>query len=780
MTEDETIIKDEDIYLKNQKSPQDSSHRSFNPSLGVFSLDSESTHEIHKGKESKTEHKQIDLNPTSTQISTDDVDISTYPAKTNQIAKENSKNDESNIQVASGTNDFLCIDRTDNNNDTMNVDISFCSAKAEHNATENNNNDEISEFSDDGDKDYFPSAESEMESENSIETNNERVEFDFLKQNHCIVQLEHNRNSNCIVQLEHNRNSNVSLNSELEVKNRMEDESEECNKDVFHTNEMVADSLSEHSTENLEIEQFQYSVDNADCSTEIPFQGMEKSIIMQQKTSLKLHSCLFCGMLYSKLPRHFEDVHQSEKKVIEALLLPKGSSERKQAFLYLQNKGDYNLFYLFFQPSDYETWGVYRIFVEHSSQDLMLHSPWTGWLYYINQQRSQKGKESKTEHKQIDLNPTSTQISTDDVDISTYPAKTNQIAKENSKNDESNIQVASGTNDFLCIDRTDNNNDTMNVDISFCSAKAEHNATENNNNDEISEFSDDGDKDYFPSAESEMESENSIETNNERVEFDFLKQNHCIVQLEHNRNSNCIVQLEHNRNSNVSLNSELEVKNRMEDESEECNKDVFHTNEMVADSLSEHSTENLEIEQFQYSVDNADCSTEIPFQGMEKSIIMQQKTSLKLHSCLFCGMLYSKLPRHFEDVHQSEKKVIEALLLPKGSSERKQAFLYLQNKGDYNHNISVLEKGHGILIPKYRSRDGEERNNMDYLPCEFCFGLYVKSDLAKHQKKCKKAVPKPKGKAKPILNARLLLPTRFGSKELHVDILNKMKDDEIK
>lgn len=131
-----------------------------------------------------------------------------------------------------------------------------------------------------------------------------------------------------------------------------------------------------------------------------------------------------------------------------------------------------------------------------------------------------------------------------------------------------------------------------------------------------------------------------------------------------------------------------------------------------------------------------------------------------------------------ERKHSNETEVAKILILPKGSKERRNAWITLISKGNYNHNCKVLEKGRGTIIPKYRPRKNEEKEKEKYLPCVHCLGFFVGTDLWKHQKTCpaNKSLQKFKH---PVCEGRLLLPCDSKiSKELH-QIISKMRNDVI-
>lgn len=159
---------------------------------------------------------------------------------------------------------------------------------------------------------------------------------------------------------------------------------------------------------------------------------------------------------------------------------------------------------------------------------------------------------------------------------------------------------------------------------------------------------------------------------------------------------------------------------------------------------------------------------------------MQSESTNKPHVCIFCEKMVTNIARHLEQTHNNEPEVVKILLMRKRSKPRRKAWECLVNKGDFHHNYQIFEKGHGMLIPKYRKKTATtEEKGVNYVPCEFCRGLFVKTDLWKHQKSCQdKSTPHPRGK--PVSQGRLLLPVSSSYSDLHQHILNRMKDDDVK
>ena len=162
----------------------------------------------------------------------------------------------------------------------------------------------------------------------------------------------------------------------------------------------------------------------------------------------------------------------------------------------------------------------------------------------------------------------------------------------------------------------------------------------------------------------------------------------------------------------------------------------------------------------------------------------------KRHFCVYCERPYFKIARHLEDKHKKELEVDTLLqLLPdeKDSNEtlktkrklRMSGFLKLRKRGDYNHNIYVLQKGTGELVVE--RCPPQEVPYTSYLPCEHCLSFYFKKDLHRHISNCKSKVQttQVKGMHKVQSSASMLLPVRT---EVSADlrkILSRMKVDEI-
>ena len=105
----------------------------------------------------------------------------------------------------------------------------------------------------------------------------------------------------------------------------------------------------------------------------------------------------------------------------------------------------------------------------------------------------------------------------------------------------------------------------------------------------------------------------------------------------------------------------------------------------------------------------------------------------KRHSCVFCEKMYPNIARHLSLKHSNEPNVAKILVLRKKSKERRKLWEELVNRGDFAHNYKVLEKGSGLVIPKYRT-PGNEQMVKDYIPSQVCRAFYKSKDMWKHQK----------------------------------------------
>ncbi|KAL7842719.1 hypothetical protein SRHO_G00244080 [Serrasalmus rhombeus] len=107
----------------------------------------------------------------------------------------------------------------------------------------------------------------------------------------------------------------------------------------------------------------------------------------------------------------------------------------------------------------------------------------------------------------------------------------------------------------------------------------------------------------------------------------------------------------------------------------------------------------------------------------------------KKHYCLFCLKPFSKMARHLQYVHSSEREVAIACSFPKGSKQRKMQLDNLRHRGNFVHNASVIKTGKGELIPC--KRPPKKAQGTDFMHCAYCQGLFTRNVLWRHMKVCK-------------------------------------------
>lgn len=167
----------------------------------------------------------------------------------------------------------------------------------------------------------------------------------------------------------------------------------------------------------------------------------------------------------------------------------------------------------------------------------------------------------------------------------------------------------------------------------------------------------------------------------------------------------------------------------------------------------------------------------VPLQVCQQSYKLHSTNrSTKIHACVFCGEVQTKLPRHFERKHHREIEVQRFLALAKGSRERSDSIRALVNKGDFHHNSSVAKEGKGMIIPKYRTSSSSAQK---LVPCTNCLGMYKRSSLWRHARKCKTS-EKNKSRKQSIADGLAIMPCSKDNKALRDTILLWMREDDVK
>lgn len=153
----------------------------------------------------------------------------------------------------------------------------------------------------------------------------------------------------------------------------------------------------------------------------------------------------------------------------------------------------------------------------------------------------------------------------------------------------------------------------------------------------------------------------------------------------------------------------------------------------------------------------------------------------KSHYCLYCGQSNLKMARHLQRKHMEIKDVAYAFSFPTGSKDRKILLEQLRNRGDFKHNSKVLEKGRGELVTWKQPSD--KASVQDYLPCPYCYGMFSKKDLWRHESSCKSRkscatddMKKTRRRVQSL--AARLLPIRTSSSGCQ-EVINNMRQDDV-
>ncbi|XP_059900285.1 uncharacterized protein LOC132451691 isoform X2 [Gadus macrocephalus] len=158
----------------------------------------------------------------------------------------------------------------------------------------------------------------------------------------------------------------------------------------------------------------------------------------------------------------------------------------------------------------------------------------------------------------------------------------------------------------------------------------------------------------------------------------------------------------------------------------------------IHSSLREH--EILEAE----TIANSELKGKRKLQGDKKRPQVTIQTSQKktdgtrawdkAHYCLYCTKSNLKMARHLQRKHSNETDVARAFSFRPGSKQRKTLLESLRNKGDWQHNIKVLEEGNGEIVTWRQPT--EKASVQDYLPCEHCYAMFKRTELWRHGRSC--------------------------------------------
>ncbi|XP_073791774.1 uncharacterized protein isoform X2 [Danio rerio] len=232
------------------------------------------------------------------------------------------------------------------------------------------------------------------------------------------------------------------------------------------------------------------------------------------------------------------------------------------------------------------------------------------------------------------------------------------------------------------------------------------------------------------------------------------------------------------------IDTENETSKQDSSESETCSEYVPSDKESTADELDSERESGVQLN----TIDTLIPSDKDSLHTSKKKKKMTIKTTVncpkgtrkwnKKQYCLYCQKPQSKISRHLENRHANEPEVSKAFSFPKHSKKRKDLLEGIRNKGNYFHNVEVLENKDGEIVTWRQPTVAADIS--DFLPCPQCLGFFMKKDLWKHSKACRaENVVKRKKGERVRSTAACLLPMGSDTPAGIRTLLMGMREDSI-
>ena len=100
----------------------------------------------------------------------------------------------------------------------------------------------------------------------------------------------------------------------------------------------------------------------------------------------------------------------------------------------------------------------------------------------------------------------------------------------------------------------------------------------------------------------------------------------------------------------------------------------------------------------------------------------------------FCDTTFSTIPRHLYSAHSDEDEIAH-ILATRDKNKKEILLTKLLNRGNHKHNCLVWQDGIGSMQVVYRQQT--PLSSQSSIPCQYCFGYYVRGELWRHTKRCK-------------------------------------------
>ncbi|XP_033730179.1 uncharacterized protein LOC117319494 isoform X1 [Pecten maximus] len=238
--------------------------------------------------------------------------------------------------------------------------------------------------------------------------------------------------------------------------------------------------------------------------------------------------------------------------------------------------------------------------------------------------------------------------------------------------------------------------------------------------------------------------------------------------------------------SDSDVQSKTESMDRMP--SDTCNNSDVST---VYDELETQGNDTDDLNTTPVSVTDSQTSTGNEIKVTPVSHGMNgQRVYDKRQACYYCGQLFAKISEHLENKHKDQMEVARIIAMKKGSKERTLAWKKIRNMGNFQHNVSIMsthDQNDNDLQLIVDRRPKNVRSLKEFLPCSFCLGFFLKSELWRHSKTCplKMQGSEEQKETRVQLSSKLLLESSMAlTKNSKVDqefltVVTGMKQDDV-
>ncbi|XP_057321760.1 uncharacterized protein LOC130678161 [Microplitis mediator] len=258
-------------------------------------------------------------------------------------------------------------------------------------------------------------------------------------------------------------------------------------------------------------------------------------------------------------------------------------------------------------------------------------------------------------------------------------------------------------------------------------------ASENLMPTEVDKEVNDSDPSYAPDNDSNVSIDENLYENNEPGETTSKKNDVTIVireniisqgfdvslPIRHVPSSSKVSELEHNP-SDGGLNEERSVGQIFND------KNGTNDTEKNAGRNSEDVDKSSKISEIPEQLENTD----------KKILVKPSNSGSKVHACLYCMKLQTRLPRHLELIHPLEKDVRAFLAYPRKSSIRHELIATIRNNGDYIYNSNLEGESLRNRIVSRRPNVSNPKDPSEFMFCPSCQVSVREKTLSAHFKYC--------------------------------------------